>query len=205
MALRGGRDALESHCPPPLAPEIHSPPRRLASVATGKGAIELVANLRQTPIQVPFCSTQARGRSTVVSREVVMRVTLAALIVVSACASAVHQRAPVVPEPAAFSLALQATPLGWAARCDTGCRWHEAAFECPTACNAVVDAYGLRTVQSPTVGKSAFSFRVERTADGARAESDVGTAWRSLSWSCGADRCRARITGYGVDAPTPVR
>ena len=97
-----------------------------------------------------------------------------------------------------FSIVLEPTTTGWSAHCDSGCRWQEAAFECPAACDAIVDANGLVTTLSPRPETTSFSFRVEHSANGGRAESRAGTDWKSLSWTCQATPCRARIDRLGV-------
>lgn len=130
-----------------------------------------------------------------------MRFGIIALTLVCACTSSGRSPRALMPAPKVFSLALASTSSGWAARCDTGCRWREAAFTCRIACDAIVDANGLRTAQAPSVEPVAFSFRVARADSGARAEASTGTAWRALSWSCDNTPCRVRITDHGVQVP----
>jgi hypothetical protein len=104
---------------------------------------------------------------------------------------------PTLP-PSAFSLVLESTANGWAARCDTGCRWQRLSFGCERACRAVVDANGVATVATPYLDSAAFRFIVERTDHGVRATSRAGTAWQALTWKCQLDPCRARVNTYGV-------
>ena len=114
-------------------------------------------------------------------------------------------RAQVERQPAQFSLVLESTPTGWAARCDSGCRWRQLAFDCERACRAVVDANGLVTVASPRPDSTAFLFLVERTPTGVSAESRLGTAWKMLSWECQSAPCRARVDAYGVSGERITR
>ena len=108
-------------------------------------------------------------------------------------------------EPAAFSLTLEQRPKGWAARCASGCKWSAASFECETACNAIVDSDGLVTLATARHEQPAFSFTVERTADGVLARARHGTAWTTLSWGCVAQPCRGRIDGVGVAVASSPR
>ncbi|HEV8446393.1 MAG TPA: hypothetical protein VGQ44_06225 [Gemmatimonadaceae bacterium] len=117
---------------------------------------------------------------------------------VSGIALVVTSAAATTRAPAAFSLVLESTPTGWAARCDSGCRWHELSFNCERACGAIVDANGVVTLATPQLDQAAFRFIVERTAAEVRATARTGTAWKTLSWGCQLDRCRARVDGYGV-------
>jgi hypothetical protein len=103
---------------------------------------------------------------------------------------------------ASFSIVLEATPTGWSAECDTGCRWQAVSFECATVCGAVVDANGLVTLGTLRPEPTPFLFLVEHTRSGARAESRTGTAWKTVSWECPSLPCRARIDARGVGAAT---
>jgi hypothetical protein len=118
------------------------------------------------------------------------------LLIVSACV----RSAPIArPHADAFRIVLEATPTGWSAQCEAGCQWRGASFGCATACGAIVDANGLVTLATPRPDSSGFSFVVERAANnGARAYSRGGTAWKTLSWECGASPCRVRIDASGV-------
>ena len=100
--------------------------------------------------------------------------------------------------PAAFSLMLESTVTGWAARCDSGCRWEQFSLKCAHACSAFIDATGVNTVATPRFDSSAFRFRVERTTAGVRATAQTGTAWQALAWTCRLNPCRAHVDAYGV-------
>jgi hypothetical protein len=113
--------------------------------------------------------------------------------------------APTIRAPAAFGLVLESSATGWAARCDSGCRWHQLSFSCERACRAIVDANGLVTVATPHLDSSSFRFIVERTGGEVRATSRAGTAWQTLAWSCTLDPCRARVDAYGVSGIDRVR
>jgi hypothetical protein len=106
---------------------------------------------------------------------------------------------------ASFSIVVTAIPNGWAARCDSGCQWRAASFKCADACDANVDANGLVTVSTPRTEPTAFSFRLAHTSDGVRAKSQIGTAWKTLTWSCSAEPCDARIDAHGVSGNTLQR
>jgi hypothetical protein len=60
------------------------------------------------------------------------------------------------------------------------------------------------TINTPRPDPSAFSFRVERIADGGRAISRGGTAWTALSWGCHSALCSARIDAAGVSGIRPA-
>src|SRR5262245_45888375 len=96
-----------------------------------------------------------------------------------------------------FSVVLDYTATGWSAACEIGCGW-TAGFSCATACNAVVDARGIITLANTRPLDSLFAFAVERTDNGVSARSRWGTRWRSLSWGCEQQPCRARVTESGV-------
>jgi len=116
-----------------------------------------------------------------------------ALILVSGGAAT-----PKTAAPTAFSLVLESAANGWAARCDSGCRWHELSFNCRQACGAIIDANGVVTLATPRPESAPFQFTVERSAAGVRATARTGTAWQTLSWDCALDPCRARVDTYGV-------
>jgi hypothetical protein len=99
---------------------------------------------------------------------------------------------------ASFSLVLESTRTGWAAQCDSGCRWRQLSFDCRQACGAVIDADGVVTLAAARRDSTAFRFVVEHTPTGVRAIARSGTAWQALSWDCGAESCRARVDQRGV-------
>ena len=112
---------------------------------------------------------------------------------------------PSMDAPAAFSLVLESTATGWAARCDSGCRWQRLSFDCERSCAAVIDANGVSRAGTVGEERAAFRFRVERTEQGVRATSAAGTAWVALAWSCASGSCRARVDGYGVSGLDQAR
>jgi hypothetical protein len=128
-----------------------------------------------------------------------MKATLAALAILVGSVSS-GSLTPRQQSVSAFSITLEATPRGWAAHCDSGCRWRglSLSFECAMACPAIVDANGLVTTLTPRSDATAFSFTVAHTTDGVRARSRVGTAWTTLSWGCQASPCRVQIDAMGV-------
>jgi hypothetical protein len=103
-------------------------------------------------------------------------------------------------EPVVFSILLTTTPTGWAAKCDTGCRWKELAFSCRSACPAIVDANGVVTLASPRPEPTPFSFTLRHEHNGAEATSRGGTAWKTLTWDCRESPCQVRLTETGVGA-----
>jgi hypothetical protein len=126
-----------------------------------------------------------------------MKALIAGLMLLAGCASTRAVQSHSSPL-ASFSMVVTATPNGWAVRCDSGCHWRAASFECANACDANVDANGLVTVSTPRTEPTAFSFRLAHTSNGVRANSQTGTAWKTLTWGCGSESCRARINAQGV-------
>ena len=126
-----------------------------------------------------------------------MRLALLGLALVAACFSA---KQPVRPAPIAnsFSLVVQRIPNGWAAQCDSGCRWKDVSFACARDCAAIVDANGLVTVLTPRTEPTAFSIRLEPTANGVAAESRAGTSWKTLTWECVSSSCPIRLDANGM-------
>ena len=132
-----------------------------------------------------------------------MRELIATLTVLAGLSLA--PRSNQVWAPVGFSIVLETTPNGWAAHCDSGCRWREASFACPGPCGAIIDANGLVTTISPRPEPTPFSFRVEHLGNGARAESRNGTLWKTLSWDCPTAPCRVRVDGAGVSPDLRTR
>ena len=122
------------------------------------------------------------------------RVLLGVALVIGAGTATTATR----PTAQSFSIVLESKPTGWAARCDSGCRWQQLSFGCENACGAIIDANGVVTLASPPLDSAAFRFRVERTPTGVRATAQTGTAWQTLNWSCRLDPCRARVDASGV-------
>lgn len=104
-----------------------------------------------------------------------------------------------------FSLVLESSTTGWAARCESGCAWQRLSFGCERACAAIIDANGVATVGAQRLDSAAFRFRAERTPSGIRATSKGGTAWEKLGWSCRLNPCRARIDASGVSELDRIR
>jgi len=125
-----------------------------------------------------------------------LRTLFVAAAIVATRSSASLGQAPV--KPAAFAIELTSTPTGWSARCDSGCSWRSASFDCSRACSAVVDGNGLTTRGELHADSTSFMFFVERTASGVRAVARRGTAWSTLTWNCLLANCRAHVDGFGV-------
>jgi hypothetical protein len=104
---------------------------------------------------------------------------------------------PSAQTPAGFSLVLESTATGWAARCDSGCRWTHITLSCARSCDATIDANGVRPRGARSASPS-FAFNIERTGREVRATGRTGTAWQALTWTCFLDPCRARVNTYGV-------
>jgi hypothetical protein len=101
-------------------------------------------------------------------------------------------QAPVAP----FSITVESHPTGWSARCDSGCAWRAAAFECPTACGAFMDSNGIFTAATIPPRPNTFMFYLTRTARGVEAHARSGTAWSKLVWACDTSDCRVAIDGF---------
>lgn len=128
---------------------------------------------------------------------------LLASIVVAVSTGAVST--PRTRAPASFSLVLQSSATSWAARCDTGCHWRHLSFSCDRACGAIIDADGVVTLATPRFDSTSFRFYVRRTGAEVRATARAGTAWKTLTWTCELDPCRARVDTYGVSGMDHVR
>ena len=121
-----------------------------------------------------------------------------ALSATAASASIAQVTAP----PAPFSLVLESTTTGWAARCDSGCHWRQVSFDCGRVCGAIVDANGCSIDQiAPcsgpasggtwnnhgqyvsTVAQAAEAFVKQRLISEAQAEEIVAQAAQS---NCGS-------------------
>jgi hypothetical protein len=116
-------------------------------------------------------------------------------------AVAPHDQQTVTP----FQVVLERSAHGWSAQCDSGCSWTAISFECRSQCAAIVDNNGVRTAVAPATDSASFSFRVQQTADGWRADSASGVTWTSLVWSCKTGSCRALLDPYGVTAAPKQR
>jgi hypothetical protein len=112
---------------------------------------------------------------------------------------------PTPNAPASFSLVLESSATGWAARCDTGCHWRHLSFGCEHACGAIIDADGVVTLATPRLDSTSFRFYVRRAGTEIRATARAGTAWKTLTWTCDLDPCRARVDTYGVSGMDRVR
>src|SRR6476660_884459 len=79
-----------------------------------------------------------------------------------------HVTTPTAQAPVGFSLVLESTATGWAARCDSGCHWTHLTMSCAPSRYATTDANGV----GPRAARSAsppFAFNVERTGREVRA------------------------------------
>jgi hypothetical protein len=101
-------------------------------------------------------------------------------------------------EPVNFSIVVTTTVNGWAATCDSGCRWKGLSFACASACPAIIDANGLVTLASIRSDSTPFSIVLHHDFHGAQATSRGGTAWTRLAWDCQSFPCRARVDRLGV-------
>ena len=111
--------------------------------------------------------------------------------------------APVTPRPqqptiSSFNLTIQTTPTGWAAVCKAGCQWTRVTLACDRICDAAISAEGIARPSAVPAAASTFRFVVQHTESGVRAVAQTGTAWKTLSWSCGLPNCGATVTQYGV-------
>ena len=111
-----------------------------------------------------------------------------------------HRSAPTpitaVPE-SHFSLILEHSSSGWAARCEAGCRWKEVTMNCG-GCTVRLDIAGISQLGAAQDKPNGFEFTVSRTSKGVMAKAVTGARWKSLSWNCEDGTCRARIDESGV-------
>ena len=134
-----------------------------------------------------------------------MRVrALAAAVLIAFIAGACRKTPPAVvstPVPTGhFAVILEHSATGWAAHCVTGCRWTDVSMSCP-GCDVRVDASGIARAHPGAPPPTGFAFVLSSTASGWTARGIQGVRWQSLSWSCGAAVCRARLDESGVGRP----
>ena len=101
-----------------------------------------------------------------------------------------------VPE-SHFSLVLEHSSSGWAARCEAGCHWKEVTMECG-GCTVRLDVAGISQLKAAHNNSGGFEFTISRTSKGLVAEAIAGARWKSLTWNCTEGTCRARIDETGV-------
>jgi hypothetical protein len=121
---------------------------------------------------------------------------LVGFALVSGCHRPVSTAAIAVPE-SHFSLLLEHSSSGWAARCEAGCRWNEVTMTC-SGCTVRLDVAGISEVRATHIKADGFEFTVSRTSDGLAADAITGARWKSLTWNCEEGTCRARIDETGV-------
>jgi len=121
---------------------------------------------------------------------------LIGLALVAGCHRPASTAAIAVPE-SHFSLVLEHSSSGWAARCETGCRWKEVTMTCG-GCTVRLDVAGISELRAMHTKADGFEFTVSRTSDGLKADAITGARWKSLAWNCEEGTCRARIDETGV-------
>jgi len=124
-----------------------------------------------------------------------------ASLLMAILASACH-RAPAVAtlpvqEPSHFSLVVEHSSAGWAAKCEVGCAWTDVAMRCDE-CAVQLDASGIALVTAANPLADRFAFVLSNKNGGWQAQGLTGTTWQSLSWRCSASPCRARVDESGV-------
>ena len=117
-----------------------------------------------------------------------------ALLLVAGC-----QRAPAVTTAPVrhFSIVLEHSATGWAAHCETGCAWTDVSRTC-VGCDARLDASGIAPGYPARAGTTGFEFVLSGERNGWTAVAVRGVTWETLSWTCSASTCRARIDETGV-------
>ena len=97
-----------------------------------------------------------------------------------------------------FAVVVEHAPTqGWAATCETGCRWKTATLDC-RGCEVRIDAGGISLATAPAERTERFAFVLHDDASGWGARALHGTSWNALSWECRTVVCRARIDETGV-------
>ena len=126
----------------------------------------------------------------------VIAFALMGVVLVAGCHNSTRTAVSAIPERH-FSLILEHSPSGWAARCEAGCRWKEVAMTC-NGCTVRLDVAGIYQLQAPHNESDGFEFTVSRTRDGLAAQAVAGARWKTLTWNCAQGACRARIDDAGV-------
>jgi hypothetical protein len=126
--------------------------------------------------------------------------TLLAGFVATAC----YKMPPAVasaPVPTGhFAVILEHSATGWAAHCEAGCQWTDVSMSC-AGCDVRLDASGIARAYPAAPAATGFAFVLSNTGRGWTARGIQGVRWQSLSWSCGAAVCRARVDESGVGRP----
>ena len=120
----------------------------------------------------------------------------AGVVALMGCHAPSTNRVASVPERH-FSLVVEHSPSGWAARCNEGCRWKEVKMSCG-GCDVRLDVAGISRVDAAQEKVAGFEFVVSRTIEGITARSVAGVRWKSLSRKCDQGTCTARIDETGV-------
>ena len=121
-------------------------------------------------------------------------IPMVAVTLMAAC----HRAPAVAPAPVNhFAIVLEQSATGWAARCETGCAWTEVTETCD-GCDIRLDATGISRGYPARAGTQGFEFVVSPERTGWTARAVRGTSWVTLSWTCTAASCRARVDETGV-------
>lgn len=96
-----------------------------------------------------------------------------------------------------FSVVVSSTATEWAVECERGCDW-KASFTCDGGCAALVDSRGVVTLGEIRGPDPVFQFLVSRANGAIVAEARSGTYWKTISWRCGGQPCRMRVSETGV-------
>ena len=127
-----------------------------------------------------------------------MRTLIAAALLAVAPAVAAGPRPKGTATPIAhFAILLEHSAQGWAATCDTGCRWTHLTMSCE-GCKIRVDVAGVGPASAPERGTEGFSFTLRDAGAGWQATRVRGTIWGALAYGCATTVCRARIDEAGV-------
>ena len=121
---------------------------------------------------------------------------LVGAVLTAACHRPMPSPVSAVPENH-FSMILEHSSSGWAARCEAGCRWKEVTMDCG-GCTVRLDVAGISEVRAAHDKANGFEFTVSRTSEGLAAEAVAGARWKTFTWDCEQGTCRARIDETGV-------
>ena len=105
-----------------------------------------------------------------------------------------------LPSPAplaSFDLRLEREGQEWRVSCASGCAYSSATVSCAGPCEVIISSRGVQTRRDEALASTDFAFIVTPQADGWKAESLHGTAWRELSANCSRG-CQTRISETGV-------
>jgi hypothetical protein len=120
------------------------------------------------------------------------------LLVTMACQKTPPSVASVSPANGHFAIVVEHSARGWKAHCEAGCQWADVSMSCG-ACEVRLDATGIQPAYPASSARTGFAFVLSTDGTGSKARAIDGARWITLSWSCGATLCPARIDETGVE------